>query len=66
MGNMVHISARSNGTINVQLILEKIGGGGHFDMAGAAIPESELQEAEQQLIGAIDAYFEDISSSGKE
>ncbi|MBQ9086479.1 MAG: DHH family phosphoesterase [Clostridia bacterium] len=66
MGNMVHISARSNGTINVQLILEKIGGGGHFDMAGAAIPESELQDAEQQLIGAIDEYFEDISSTHKE
>lgn len=63
IGNVVHISARSGGSINVQLILEKIGGGGHFDVAGAAIAESELEEAERQLIGAIDAYFEDISSS---
>ncbi len=63
IGNVVHISARSTGSINVQLILEKIGGGGHFDVAGAAIAGSELQEAEEQLIGAIDAYFEDISSS---
>ena len=63
IGNVVHISARSDGSINVQLILEKIGGGGHFDVAGAAIAERELKEAEQQLIIAIDAYFEEISSS---
>lgn len=66
VGSMVHVSARSNGSINVQLILEKIGGGGHFDMAGAAIPESGLQEAERQLLCAIDEYFEDISSSNRE
>lgn len=66
VGSMVHVSARSNGSINVQLILEKIGGGGHFDMAGAAIPESGLQEAERQLLCAIDEYFEDISSTNRE
>ncbi|MBE6546360.1 MAG: hypothetical protein E7668_02820 [Ruminococcaceae bacterium] len=59
MGNVVHISARSDGSINVQLILEKIGGGGHFDVAGAAITESELKEAEQMLLQAIDTYFEE-------
>ena len=62
IGSTVHISARSNGTINVQLILERIGGGGHFDMAGAAVANSELEDAKQLLLGAIDAYFEDISS----
>ena len=65
IGQTVYISARSNGSINVQLILEKIGGGGHFDVAGAAIAQSELKEAERLLIGAIDAYFEDIDSSNK-
>ena len=60
LGNSVHISARSNGTINVQLILEKIGGGGHFDMAGAALADNTLEEAERRLTEAIDAYFEDI------
>ncbi len=59
IGTTVHISARSNGTINVQLILERIGGGGHFDVAGAAIAESELKEAQALLIDAIDHYFED-------
>ena len=61
IGDTVHISARSNGTINVQLILEKIGGGGHFDMAGVSLAGNTLEEAELRLIGAIDAYFEDIA-----
>lgn len=63
IGSTVHISARSNGTINVQLILERMGGGGHFDVAGAAIADSELKEAENLLIKTIDGYFDDISSS---
>lgn len=62
IGTTVHISARSNGSINVQLILEKIGGGGHFDMAGAAIANSELEDAKRLLIGAIDTYFADLSA----
>ena len=66
LGDTVHISARSNGTINVQLILEKIGGGGHFDMAGAALAGNTLESAEQRLTEAIDAYFEDIGQSDEE
>ena len=60
IGSVVHVSARSDGSVNVQLILEKIGGGGHFDVAGAAIAESELKDAEQLLIRAIDNYFDEI------
>lgn len=59
IGTTVYISARSNGSINVQLILEKIGGGGHFDVAGAAIAESELETAQHLLTDAIDQYFDD-------
>ncbi len=66
LGETVHISARSNGTINVQLILEKIGGGGHFDMAGAALAGNTLEEAEARLTEAIDAYFEDIGVSDED
>lgn len=60
IGDTVHVSARSNGSINVQLILEKIGGGGHFDVAGAAIAQSSLEAAEDMLKKAIDEYFENI------
>lgn len=62
IGSTVHISARSNGSINVQLILEKIGGGGHFDVAGAAIAESKLKEAEALLLDAINQYFTSTKS----
>ncbi len=62
MGNTVHISGRSNGKINVQLILEKIGGGGHFDVAGAALSGSGLEEAKSRLIAAINEYMDGITS----
>ena len=66
IGDLVHVSGRSNGSINVQLILEKVGGGGHFDVAGAALAESGTSEAKARLIEAIDQYFEDISRGNDE
>ena len=57
IGDSVHISARSQGKINVQLILEKIGGGGHFDSAGAQLKGSTVPNAVSMLRGAIDEYF---------
>lgn len=60
--NTVHLSARSDGSINVQLITERVGGGGHFDAAGAAFPDCTLKEAEEMLKGAIDGYFESLAT----
>ncbi len=57
IGDIVHISARSSGSINVQLITEKLGGGGHFDVAGAQLKNSELDTALRNLKDAIDNYF---------
>ena len=51
----VAISARSKGKINVQLIMEKLDGGGHFDMAGAQVP-GNVSEAYDRLTVAIDEY----------
>lgn len=62
VGNDVHISARSDGSINVQLIVEQLGGGGHFDMAGVAVKESSLEEAEKLLTEAIDNYLDNPTS----
>ena len=56
--NVVHISARSNGTVNVQLILEKLHGGGHFDVAGAQVISDSVTEVLDTLKAAIDDYFE--------
>ena len=57
IGDRIHISARSNGKINVQLILEKMGGGGHFDSAAAAILGTDMKNVLYRLKDAIDEYF---------
>ncbi len=57
-GDSIVISARSNGSINVQLILEKIGGGGHFDAAGAQIKNTDSRAVLEMLKGAIDGYLD--------
>lgn len=56
-GDRVIISARSMGDTNVQLILEKLGGGGNATAAGGQIP-GDLQEIARQLLSSIDLYFE--------
>jgi c-di-AMP phosphodiesterase-like protein len=61
IGDTVYVSARSDGSINVQLITERIGGGGHFDAAGAALADSSIKEAEELLKKAIDDYFENLT-----
>ena len=55
----VFISARSMGDTNVQVILEKLGGGGNAATAGAQLPDTTLDEAARRLVAAIDEYFED-------
>ena len=54
----VLISARSLGEINVQVILEALGGGGNSTTAGARIEDTDPESVRQQLIGVLDAYFE--------
>lgn len=54
----IHISGRSLGKISVQLILEKIGGGGHLTSAGAQL-DSTMEEAVETLKGAIDDFFKE-------
>lgn len=54
----VGISARSLGDINVQVIMEKLGGGGHLTNAAAQLSGVTVGEAERQLREAIHDYFE--------
>ena len=51
------MSARSLGDINVQLILEKLGGGGNSASAGGFVPDSTPAEVMKRLQEAIDEYF---------
>lgn len=52
----INISARSYGKINVQLIMEKIHGGGHQTMAATQLTNISEDEAEKMLIDAIEKY----------
>ncbi len=53
----VGISARSYGDVNVQIVMEKLGGGGHAIIAGAQLKNTTLEDAEELLKNAIDEYF---------
>ncbi|MBQ4050743.1 MAG: RNA/single-stranded DNA exonuclease, partial [Oscillospiraceae bacterium] len=55
----INISARSMGIINVQLIMEKLGGGGHQTMAAAQIRGVEMEKAKEMLLESIDQYFKE-------
>lgn len=57
-GERIIMSARSSGSTNVQVILEALGGGGNAAVAGAQIPGKTVEEVRQDLVHAIDSYFE--------
>ncbi len=57
-GEDVMISGRSKGEVNVQLILERLKGGGHFEIAGAQVRNASLTRSCEMLKGAIDDYYE--------
>ncbi len=56
MGEFITISGRSFGDVNVQVILEKLGGGGHLAIAGAQIRDKSKEEVYNDLISAINEY----------
>lgn len=60
LGDKVCISGRSIGDINVQIILEKLGGGGHITLAGAQVEGMTIEETKQELINRINEYFSEI------
>ena len=60
INNVIHISARSNGAVNVQLILEKLNGGGHFNIAGAQVQSKNMRETLERLKLAIDEYLDNM------
>lgn len=56
------MSCRSLGAVNVQLIAEELGGGGHQTMAGAQFKDSSTGQVHQKLKEAIDHYYESLNS----
>ncbi|MBY6054514.1 DHH family phosphoesterase [Cytobacillus firmus] len=56
--NMIGVSARSLGDINVQVIMENLEGGGHLTNAATQLQDATLDDVEVRLKEAIDEYFE--------
>ncbi len=59
----VHISARSYGALNVQLIMETLGGGGHQTMAATFLKDLDIPNAQIYLKKAIDSHLNDVARS---
>ncbi len=57
-GGVINISARSLGKVNVQLIMEALGGGGHLTMAAAQLPDVTPSQAVERLAEAIRTYWQ--------
>ena len=57
----VWISVRSLVETNVQMILEKLGGGGHMSVAGAQLPDTDIKDAKERLKYAIMNYKEEMA-----
>lgn len=62
----VKISARSDGTINVQLLMEKMGGGGHYNMAAMVFDSSRISEIESLLLETLRDHLEEAKTFKKQ
>lgn len=60
VNDCVNISARSLGKINVQLIMEELGGGGHQSMAACQLKDCGIDRAKEQLLNAVNSYLKKI------
>lgn len=59
-GKVISVSLRSIGDINMQIIAEKLGGGGHMVLAGAQLKQMSLDEAEDKIIKAVKEYIKEV------
>ncbi len=54
LNDTIYISARAIDEINVQIIMERLGGGGHMNIAGAQLPDTTIEEAQTRLKQVLD------------
>ena len=57
------VSARSNGSVNVQVIMEKMRGGGHMTAAGVQLENTTVKDMEKVLMTELDRYFEEVQKN---
>ncbi len=60
----VYISARSLGEVNVQVIVEALGGGGNSTSAGGQLPDVTVEDVRRKLKEAIDKYYDKPNQGG--
>ena len=63
--NEVRISARSDGTVNVQILCEKLGGGGHFQSAATLFKNTTVANVENELLNVLDLYLSEARTNVK-
>ncbi len=56
-GGSCIVSGRSTGEVNVQVLLEKLGGGGHFSVAGAQVKDMQTEEVKTKLLDILKEYY---------
>ncbi|MCR5505419.1 MAG: DHH family phosphoesterase [Bacilli bacterium] len=61
----IRISGRSDGSINVQLLLEKMGGGGHFSSAAGTFEKTTIKNIKDTLYGVLDQYLAEATADAK-
>lgn len=59
--NTIFVSARSLGEVNVQVILEKIGGGGHQTISGAQFKNTNIEAVKELVKEAVQQYIEEAN-----
>ena len=60
----IRISARSDGTINVSLLCEKLGGGGHFTSAATLFTGNDLKVAKQKVLMVLESSLREATNTG--
>ena len=58
------VSARSDGTINVSLLAEKLGGGGHFTSAAVMFNTTDLKEVKKSILGVLETSLTEATNTG--
>lgn len=59
VGDVVHVSARSLGELNVQVVMESLGGGGHQTVAGGQFPGARPEDVKEKIQHAVTAYLQE-------
>ena len=63
--NEIRISCRSDGSVNVQLLAEKLNGGGHFTQAAVTFKNMSMDNVESKLLDVLNEYLSDARNDSE-